>query len=270
MKKKIFIIFFFIFFFKANLLNAQFSLYETETQTLVKSDQLCSNYSYTLVNDQKDPKDIIFLDENYNYFNDIYLNSEEINLTFPSNITVANILTFNVNENQKDYDSVINYTYGIKDCGYEKLVDDAPKVKLKSEIDYKDSVLNINVAQEEGYFLSYQTKDDKYLKKVDEEFELKAAEYPFIVQLEEKFNNKDGDQVVKYYELEIISEDKYMIRNVDNLQLRKIDISLSFLITNGIYLIICIFFYLYFSKKYKKYKIKQKRYIIKKRNIKRK
>ncbi|MFV0288035.1 MAG: hypothetical protein ACK5HR_01090 [Mycoplasmatales bacterium] len=260
--KKIVLILLLIFFLPIKLL-AQDSLYDTETGLITEETTICANKEYTFVQQAQADRALVFLDKNNNYLTSKIINQTEVSLTVPSGLDTLQVIITNVVDEVIDYKDAYKVSYTVEDCGYA--ADEDSGIELTTTplaITYQKNMFN--ATYKDAQMIRYQIQGSKILKTLPETGIEVAA--PGIVQLEVKL--ADGKE--KYYEIQLVNEQDYFVREVSTLQTREIKVNTFINFKSIMVLIMTFVLYLYFKVKIRKLKKRRRRQQIRKRNISRK
>ncbi len=197
-----------------------------------------------------------------------------LELMFPSNIENISVNINNYGETGRQLVDIYDFT--ITDCGYEQVVTDFKETKPKVTIEQSGTNLAFSNS-DDNYNLYYNevdaNDDGKFTKVKFKGGEATITPTESIIQLTEVYTNADGEEVTRYFEIEI--GENIVVRKLSNLELTiiepldYIDISILLRIILGLIVLIILFLInIQLMKKYKAKKVyrkKLKMYRIKKR-----
>ncbi len=241
-------IFALIFILMPLSLNAEQILYDENSNVVASGSDICANQVYTLLDDVNTSRRSIFVLDEKNYIKDVInTNKKETKVKFPSNINNIKLLLVNKVDDKYDFSNSYYTEYNVKDCSLEKITNNYSEDRLKYDLTYDNGSFTYAGDSKDSYELTYQTDKSKKMKSVPFNEPLQIESDTKVVQLHESYKEKDKD-VNKYYEINIIDEETFVIRKVKSLDIKEIKFK-NFI--NYKFLIIAILAFIFFLLFYK-------------------
>ncbi len=212
--KKIFLTLTLFLFFPIDL----FAISIIDSQKVeLSSNELCANSEYYI--QMPATGDYINIDvlDSSNYILETYqTNIAETKIVIPSGIEEV---TLKIYDNEVE-DNVELATYKINNCGLDEIKQPYERDNLKSNVNFDNEVLSFELNTKlENYNLSYIDNESRKSQKVQEDTTIEVANFPKTIQLIENYNEA-GNEIEDYFEINIYSLDDYVIRDLNNLDIK--------------------------------------------------
>lgn len=237
----------FLFMLQLNIKAA--TIYASDGSEISNNSNICANDTYYYQVDSASMYEAEVIATSNNMLLDTFYSSNSVlEFVFPANVEDLSVYIFEyTNSDRKLVDKV---EFSISDCGYEVITEDykfnVPQTDIT--VDNNSIIFSEPTAEDYKLYINQLEVDDDG-KSSHVKFKDGVSSIPLdsdVVQLTEEFKNNDGDDVTKYYEVDL--SDGIIIRRLSNLELTIIEpleyIDVPLLIRTLLGLIILVVLYL--------------------------
>ncbi len=228
-------------------LSAEQILYDENSEVVNSGSDICANQEYKLLDDVNTSRRSIFVLDDKNYIKDVInTNKKETIVKFPTNIKKVKLLLVNKVDDKYDFSNSYYTEYNVKDCSLENITKKYSEEKLKYDLEYENRTFTYKGESSDSYKLGFQTNNSKKMKDIQFNEPLEVADDVNLIQLNESYVENEKE-VNKYYEINIIDDQTFLIRKVNSLDIKEIKfknyINYKFLILFLVAFILFLFFY---------------------------
>ncbi len=228
-------------------LNAEQILYDENSAVVTSGSDICANQEYKLLDDVNTSRRSIFVLDDKNYIKEVInTNKKETVVKFPTNIKKIKLLLVNKVDDKYDFSNSYYTEYNVKDCSLENITKKYSEEKLKYDLLYENNTFTYKGDASKSYKLEYQTNKSKKMKSIKFNEPIEISEEVNLIQLHESYV-EDEKNINKYYEINIIDDQTFLIRKVKSLDIKEIKfknyINYKFLILAIISFILFLLFY---------------------------